>query len=57
MLETIDYVLIVLAGFCAFALIVILSLGRPPRNHEVTPKKNRVERRLTVVSKNLRRER
>ena len=55
MLETIDYVLIVLAGLCAFALIVILSLGRPPRNPEVSPKKNRVERRLTIVSKNLRR--
>jgi hypothetical protein len=41
MLETLDYILIMLAGLCAFALIVLLSLGKPPRNPEVTPRKTK----------------
>jgi len=41
MLEIFDYVLLILVGLCAFTVIVILSLGKPPRNPVITPKKTK----------------
>jgi hypothetical protein len=41
MLEIFDYVLLILVGLYAFTVIVILSLGKPPRNPVITPKKTK----------------